>query len=321
MSRPHLMNITWLPMTWSHRQNNGNKSRWEAATHSKGFGNHPGLWYQHQSGECILNECKKDQRERQIWGKLLWILYALLCFILSIVVSPVSGKLLQWWKSVQSMTMTMAVEPVQPFWKNHFSPTIHCKEMATAEEVDSVATRVCGLNISRVIIMNLMNPRCGVRMWPSWIFPIGVSGGWLERHVFSSDGPWPFLLDSYRHWWLLACNFSTKSLSRRKFETVYRLLVQASSNHNYGQATTNDLFQADDVNRSALDDMGDLASRGSAFLAFLFYQTLYAAIASLFVWIEPVSGGSVFQKSCVFWMALTCQELYKWRHSCAKWLV
>jgi H+/Cl- antiporter ClcA len=27
-------------------------------------------------------------------------------------------------------------------------------------------------------------------------------------------------------------------------------------------------------------------------LVFLFYQTLYVAIASLFVWIEPVSGGS-----------------------------
>lgn len=88
-----------------------------------------------------------------------------------------------------------------------------------------------------------------------------------------------------------ACNFSSKSLSRRKFETVYRLL-QASSNHNYEQATTDDLFQADGVNQSTLDDAGASASRGSAFLAFLFYQTLYAAIAALFVWIEPVSGGS-----------------------------
>lgn len=88
-----------------------------------------------------------------------------------------------------------------------------------------------------------------------------------------------------------ACSFSSKFLSRRKFETVYRLL-QASSNHSYEQATTDDLFQADDVNRSALDDAGESASRGSAFLAFLLYQTFYAAIASLFVWIEPVSGGS-----------------------------
>ena len=31
---------------------------------------------------------------------------------------------------------------------------------------------------------------------------------------------------------------------------------------------------------------------GSAFLTYLFYQTIFAAIASLFVYLEPVSGGS-----------------------------
>jgi H+/Cl- antiporter ClcA len=87
------------------------------------------------------------------------------------------------------------------------------------------------------------------------------------------------------------CNFSSKSLSRYKFETVYDLLKR-SSNQNYQMNSTDDLFHGDDVTPSTLDYGEKPASRGSAFMAFLFYQTLYAAIASLFVLIEPVSGGS-----------------------------
>jgi H+/Cl- antiporter ClcA len=87
------------------------------------------------------------------------------------------------------------------------------------------------------------------------------------------------------------CNFASKSLSRHKFETVYDLLKRSSS-QSYQQTSTDDLFQADDTTRSTIDYGEKPASRGSAFMAFLFYQTLFAAIASLFVWIEPVSGGS-----------------------------
>ena len=93
-----------------------------------------------------------------------------------------------------------------------------------------------------------------------------------------------------------ACNFSSKSLSRRKFESVYGLLAANSHRFAESQMATDDLFQAVDDETSKQDDTEEGSSSsafgGSAFLAFLFYQTLFAAIASVFVWIEPVSGGS-----------------------------
>lgn len=90
-----------------------------------------------------------------------------------------------------------------------------------------------------------------------------------------------------------ACNFSSKSLSRHKFESVYGLLAASNNNVDESSMATDDLFQADDE-PSRQDDAEPTASGfgGSAFLAFLFYQTIFAAIASIFVWIEPVSSGS-----------------------------
>lgn len=90
-----------------------------------------------------------------------------------------------------------------------------------------------------------------------------------------------------------ACNFSSKSLSRHKFESVYGLLAANNKYTDESQMATDDLFQADDE-PSRQDDEQHTASGfgGSAFVCFLFYQTIFAAIASLFVWIEPVSGGS-----------------------------
>ena len=90
-----------------------------------------------------------------------------------------------------------------------------------------------------------------------------------------------------------SCNFSSKSLSRHKFETVYGLLARTSKQDTEQSAATDDLFQADDA-QSTTSDSEEPASSfgGSAFLAFFFYQTLFAAIASLFVWIEPVAAGS-----------------------------
>ena len=90
-----------------------------------------------------------------------------------------------------------------------------------------------------------------------------------------------------------ACNFSSKSLSRHKFQSVYALLAASSKADEESSSVTDDLFQVDDE-PSRQDDAEQSASGfgGSAFLAFLFYQTLFAAIASIFVWIEPVAGGS-----------------------------
>jgi chloride channel 7 len=103
-------------------------------------------------------------------------------------------------------------------------------------------------------------------------------------------------------------NFTCKWLSARKFKHVYSLL-----NSHYGNAALATAAVQDDL-YTVKDEAGSFASGaddassvspadgstssssswllGSAFLVYLGYQTLFAAIASLFVWIEPVSGGS-----------------------------
>ena len=97
------------------------------------------------------------------------------------------------------------------------------------------------------------------------------------------------------------CNLASKKLTKRKFDHVYDLLAetfhQSSSLTSDGSsAATDDLFQTDDASHSdANSDTGSSHSwsaGSSAFLVFLFYQTLYAGIASLFVMWEPVSAGS-----------------------------
>jgi chloride channel 7 len=94
----------------------------------------------------------------------------------------------------------------------------------------------------------------------------------------------------------LICNLSSKYLSKLKFDTVNELLNP--SNENSGQddfTTTDDLFQGN-TDDAAGANGATVNTRtgfgGSAFLAYLFYQTVFAAIASAFVWIEPVASGS-----------------------------
>ena len=121
------------------------------------------------------------------------------------------------------------------------------------------------------------------------------------------------------------CNVWTRNLSARKFGHVNALL-QGESYGDYGgdgaasaaSATgdggdTDDLFQADlgDTTTGGNGEYGDSGNGGGggadgsssssnfgvshgfeAYLTFLLYQTAFAAIASLFVYLEPVSGGS-----------------------------
>ena len=70
------------------------------------------------------------------------------------------------------------------------------------------------------------------------------------------------------------CNFCSRSMSNHKFESVYKLL----------HPTTDD--------DAVVETYAAAASAWWAFSSFLLYQTGYAAIASIFVWIEPASGGS-----------------------------
>ena len=125
------------------------------------------------------------------------------------------------------------------------------------------------------------------------------------------------------------CNVWTRNLSARKFGHVNALL-QGESYGDYGGAAatsaasaagdggdTDDLFQADlgeTTTGGGNGEYGDGGGNGgngnsggdepssatfgavshgfAAYLTFLLYQTAFAAIASLFVYLEPVSGGS-----------------------------
>ena len=90
-------------------------------------------------------------------------------------------------------------------------------------------------------------------------------------------------------------NFACKALAKRKYDHVYEILLPVSPQDEDGTNMTDDMFRVGD---DATDAGGD-AKGGSgfsttlvAFWTFVFYQTIFAAIASIFVWIEPVSGGS-----------------------------
>jgi chloride channel 7 len=99
------------------------------------------------------------------------------------------------------------------------------------------------------------------------------------------------------------CNFTSRSLSHHKFDHVYDLLHLEYSASLGVSATTSYTVNDDDLfvsqntgdgseNASNAGGSGWSSFGGSSFLAFCFYQTLFAAIASMFVWIEPVAAGS-----------------------------
>lgn len=93
------------------------------------------------------------------------------------------------------------------------------------------------------------------------------------------------------------CNFASKSLCKRKFEHVYDLLNPLESSvvtsEHAGADSSDDLYQSgDDVTAKQDTEYSSGGFTQSAFLTFLLYQVTFGAIASLFVWIEPVSGGS-----------------------------
>mmetsp|Transcript_7074 Transcript_7074/g.10297 ORF Transcript_7074/g.10297 Transcript_7074/m.10297 type:complete len:927 (-) Transcript_7074:203-2983(-) len=119
----------------------------------------------------------------------------------------------------------------------------------------------------------------------------------------------------------MSCNITSRRLGEVKFDHVYTLLAYNAmgSSQSFESATTAEgdaYYTADgylDMNQDGIPDeqqqessssssgggeeMGDLDDYffnfwNSPFLAFLFYQTVFAIIASLFVYIEPVSGGS-----------------------------
>jgi H+/Cl- antiporter ClcA len=103
-----------------------------------------------------------------------------------------------------------------------------------------------------------------------------------------------FLIGVFQALVAAACNFMANSLSRHKFEKVYGLLHALHYSQDHADEVADDLFQVDESDASNEGSTTGTSSSfgGSAFLAFVFYQVLYAAISSLFVWWEPASGGS-----------------------------
>ncbi len=100
-----------------------------------------------------------------------------------------------------------------------------------------------------------------------------------------------------------ACNVATRTLSDLKFNHVKDLLAKSSQKTAGGGSGLQggDGYLVDYSTEYSTDDLGGQASGktihwydfgGSPFLAYLFYQTLFACFATLFVWIEPVCGGS-----------------------------
>jgi len=113
------------------------------------------------------------------------------------------------------------------------------------------------------------------------------------------------------------CNMASRKLSAIKFDHVYALLaynamgsaspsstMSAPTEDEYDYYTTDGYL---DMNQAGISENGQSSAAGgeeddlnayffnfwhSPFLAFLFYQVTFAIIASLFVYIEPVSGGS-----------------------------
>ena len=89
------------------------------------------------------------------------------------------------------------------------------------------------------------------------------------------------------------CNLASRAMSKYKFDYIYDLL------NPYSNGDPTDELQLDDDMTRNMDDMSTTGTEApksgpgiSAFWAFCLIQTLYAAIASAFVWIEPLSGGS-----------------------------
>ena len=84
------------------------------------------------------------------------------------------------------------------------------------------------------------------------------------------------------------CNFSSRGLSKYKYEWVYGLLNPAEESvaeRDADDDLTNIVQEDEDVTGTSSD--AGYTGGISAFWAFCLCQTAFAAIASIFVWIEP----------------------------------
>lgn len=93
------------------------------------------------------------------------------------------------------------------------------------------------------------------------------------------------------------CNFASRSMATRKYEYVYDILNPASEEEVGASGTDDDLVAdatGDDATTSGISALANNAKGNlfSAFWSFVLIQVLFCFAASIFVFIEPVSGGS-----------------------------
>jgi H+/Cl- antiporter ClcA len=94
-------------------------------------------------------------------------------------------------------------------------------------------------------------------------------------------------------------NIVCRNLSDWKYDYVYDLLKKDTGGESAGSSNGDDMYAWQGNDAAGDDTYGQPTSPtfffnfgGSAFFAFLSFQTLFAFIASIFVYIEPVAGGS-----------------------------
>ena len=120
----------------------------------------------------------------------------------------------------------------------------------------------------------------------------------------------------------LSCNLTSKYLSHRKFSAIQKVLTQSTNIYKHHVTTiVNDddamlLMNDDAMGHSSTND----TSRDNAglhllhaFFLYTGYQVLFAAIAFLFVWIEPVAAGSGIPEIKCFLNGVKIPRLLEWK--------
>lgn len=138
-------------------------------------------------------------------------------------------------------------------------------------------------------------------VWRAWVAQVHFSnrGQWWTTGKKRSLKRWilTFMVGVVQALVAALCNFGSRAMSSRKFDYVYELLNPSYDEANAAVTADDDLATdegdfGDGTGDSTFSTGGRSTTGVHPFLAFCLIQTAFAAIASLFVWIEPVSGGS-----------------------------
>lgn len=140
-------------------------------------------------------------------------------------------------------------------------------------------------------------------VWRAWVAQVHFSnrGQWWTTGKKRALKRWilTFMVGVIQALVAALCNFCSRAMSSRKFDYVYELLNPSFDEATAAAVADDDLAMdegefADGTGgfSSTAGSNGKATSGTHPFLAFCLIQTALCAIASIFVWIEPVSGGS-----------------------------